>query len=468
MKVLVAAAVVLVGCASDDSSGPGSSVQIALVEPSVVVVRGESTRVDVSVVTSSRSLRIVLDGLPEGVAAEPVTWSPGGSAMVTLTVSAATDAPDAEVTCDISATDGARIVGSTTGRLAVSEVDGSLDPSFGEGGLAFLSPNSTGLGLALEADGGWLVGGSVGGSSIFLSRLLASGALDTSFGSGGTITLAPAVGFPVAQVLSMTTSADGHVAFGVRGDTADLGAVVVLDSNAQSTSAIPTSIWPVYLASDGGAFFVGDGSTLEHVDASDQKLDAPASNAFAARAVGAGTALVVGSDADHVIVAKWGSTPALALDASYGAAGVASVPRLQTIASAIDVDSNGRALAGFSAASQGIGVARLLANGTLDATYGAGGFATLPDCDKVVWVGSLPAGDALVVGNCGNGAIGITRFDPSGAVAAFGTYGRTKTTFGGANVLPTSGAVDAARGRACVTGGIDSVRSFVACYRLTP
>src|SRR5919202_1972306 len=60
--------------------------------------------------------------------------------------------------------------------------DGSLDPSFGTGGVVTLAAGTPNSGLALQADGKILV--NTGG----ITRLNANGSVDTSFGSAGTVT----------------------------------------------------------------------------------------------------------------------------------------------------------------------------------------------------------------------------------------------------------------------------------------
>lgn len=71
--------------------------------------------------------------------------------------------------------------------------DGSLDPSFGEGGKVTTSWGSSdsGRGVALQTDGKIVVAGSVSswqGSFFGLARYLANGAVDTSFGNNGLAT----------------------------------------------------------------------------------------------------------------------------------------------------------------------------------------------------------------------------------------------------------------------------------------
>lgn len=71
------------------------------------------------------------------------------------------------------------------------QADGSPDPSFGIGGLVSLSPEAEtdyrGTALVVEPDGRIVVAGS-GGSQLVVARLLANGSLDPGFAMGGIFT----------------------------------------------------------------------------------------------------------------------------------------------------------------------------------------------------------------------------------------------------------------------------------------
>jgi uncharacterized delta-60 repeat protein len=76
--------------------------------------------------------------------------------------------------------------------LARFQADGSLDPSFGVGGKVttdFWSGDEYGLALAVQADGKIVLAGSISGKG-GLARYHADGTLDTTFGTGGIVTTA--------------------------------------------------------------------------------------------------------------------------------------------------------------------------------------------------------------------------------------------------------------------------------------
>src|SRR6185437_10793483 len=63
--------------------------------------------------------------------------------------------------------------------------DGSLDPAFGQGGIAFLPGPNGGRAVAVQRDGKILV--AVAGSEFTLIRATSTGALDPTFGTGGQV-----------------------------------------------------------------------------------------------------------------------------------------------------------------------------------------------------------------------------------------------------------------------------------------
>ena len=101
--------------------------------------------------------------------------------------------------------------------LARYNPDGSLDASFGNGGLVttdFASLDELGLALAIQADGRIVVAGGTG--SVFpaiedfaLARYNPDGTLDTSFGSGGLVTTDFGSQLEFAQALAV--QADGRI-----------------------------------------------------------------------------------------------------------------------------------------------------------------------------------------------------------------------------------------------------------------
>jgi uncharacterized delta-60 repeat protein len=108
--------------------------------------------------------------------------------------------------------------------LARYNSDGSLDSSFGSGGKVttdFSSSDDTGNGLVIQPGGSITVAGITGtaatGTSFAVARYTASGALDTSFGSGGKATAS--FGNQINNAFDIAAQPDGKVV--VAGGTAD-------------------------------------------------------------------------------------------------------------------------------------------------------------------------------------------------------------------------------------------------------
>lgn len=97
--------------------------------------------------------------------------------------------------------------------------EGMLDTSFGIGGFSYFNSGAFGpagkaTDLSIDPDGTILVGGRVGDNhtydSFFVARLLADGALDTSFGTSGGITTV-SFGNTIADGRKMAVQPDGRI-----------------------------------------------------------------------------------------------------------------------------------------------------------------------------------------------------------------------------------------------------------------
>lgn len=114
-------------------------------------------------------------------------------------------------------TDGRILVGGTaltdTNHFVAVRLtsSGALDQSFGNQGVELLAPNAAGWGMSLEADGTIVLGGVevYGGTNAYMAaRLLPNGSPDPSFGAGGIVTVPIGTS---ATGLAVTTQPDGDV-----------------------------------------------------------------------------------------------------------------------------------------------------------------------------------------------------------------------------------------------------------------
>ena len=211
--------------------------------------------------------------------------------------------------------------------------NGSLDPTFGSGGVV-----TTGTGGIHEAHAGAVLpGGKIVAAGykfdgtnfeVELARYDTSGSLDPTFGSGGSVTtdLGPAG----EGATSLTVQADGKLVVG--GRSGDQSAIVRYSANGVLDSSFGVGgkvVAPFGAQEVGGT----DGVALQP----DGKIVA----------VGYET---VGNVDRFVAVRYWANG---ALDATFGAAGKATLPIGNADASAIAVQPDGKLVVAGSASSDG-------------------------------------------------------------------------------------------------------------------
>jgi uncharacterized delta-60 repeat protein len=342
--------------------------------------------------------------------------------------------------------------------LARYNSDGTLDASFGTGGIvttAFDFPGSFDrvFTVVLQPDGKFVAVGSTvinQFANFALARFNANGTLDASFGTGGIVTTDFGVS---AEATSVAVQADGKiVAAGFANlDGAHDFALVRYNSNGTldasfGTGGIVTTAFALSQGfSEAQAFSVGvqpDG-----------------------RIVAAGNA-VVGGGFDFAL-ARYNSNGTL--DASFGTGG-----RLTTdFAGANDqtdsvaVQPDGRILAAGAAGpyiNRGFdfALARYNSNGTLDTSFGTSGKVTTDFAGFNDWPSEPSAvalqgdGKIVVVGQTlvvNVYDFALARFNSNGTLdTSFGTSGKVTTDFAGANDVPFSVAVQP-DGNIVVAGG---------------
>ena len=238
--------------------------------------------------------------------------------------------------------------------LARYKPDGSLDPTFGEGGTVLTTFEDTAGASAvlIQADGKILAGGNTGSgleSDFALARYLPDGELDPSFGDGGLV-VTPISGV-TDWLLALAVQRDGKlVAAGYSYEALSRGHIALARYSADG-------------ALDPG--FDGDGMLV----------------ASSLPAGMVGNQLLLQRDG-KLIVAGIGGVSRFngdgSLDRSFGEGGRAQSGRVQASTAAIQPDGKilviGTASSGNPPTSD-FGVARLRANGRLDTTYGRRGSA---------------------------------------------------------------------------------------------
>ena len=303
--------------------------------------------------------------------------------------------------------------------------DGSLDASFGSGGIVFTDFGNSGdfaKSAALQSDGKIVVLGEryfattyyYGSSDFALARYNNNGSLDTSFGTGGIVTtnLNPDNGFDTADAL--TIQADGKiVAVGMYYSTRynpDGSMDVTFGSNGLvRTDSINMQVTSVALQGDGKLVLGGLNTGTTPVFAL-LRLNTDASMDTSFNGTGMSSTNVLGSGSYEPIVAVQtdgklvlGGTSASqfallrfiasgVLDTSFGTDGV-TISNFDNFSQAYDlvIQTDGRILLGgqialptkfktlgstIPATQLDFALARYNSNGTLDTTFGNKGLVT--------------------------------------------------------------------------------------------
>ncbi len=314
--------------------------------------------------------------------------------------------------------------------LARYNLDGSLDTSFGSGGLV---TSDVGVGsadearaVAIQADGKIVVAGNavVGRTSnnqfnfdFALARFNADGSPDLSFGSGGKVTT------------DFNGQTDRAFALAIQGD----GKIVVAGS-ATPASGISTDFAVARYDSAGapdGSFGSGGKLTTDiggAIDIAQNIVVQPNGAILVSGVLTLGSSPVLG----HAGLARYDAigNP----DNSFGTAGKLTLPNL-ALGEALALQADGRIVIAGSAPVGGrsaFAVMRLGGNGAIELGFGSSGLATVAfsiedDFARAVLVQA--DGRIVVAGQSSN------RINPDVAVARFDTNGAPDASFGSAGKL---------------------------------
>lgn len=304
--------------------------------------------------------------------------------------------------------------------------DGSLDSTFGSGGVANVTAAFGFFALAIQSDGKIVAAGATEGSAgviVQVMRVETNGALDTSFGSGG-ITTTTAISFGPSGSLALQPN----------------GAILVAAGNPSvlarftSSGQLDTSF-----GGSGIVNLVNPGPTQIAVQANGKILVAsgePARLVFQAQPlVQAGT------------ISRYSSNGAL--DKTFGASGTAACV---ASASALLLQSDGKIVVAGALSSNlatppkandvGFGVVRYSANGMIDKSFGTGGVATADFGTSAPFSGAFAVaiqsnGDVVAAGAAAATASGESSTSSFG-LARFTSTGKLDTTFGSGGIVTTT------------------------------
>jgi uncharacterized delta-60 repeat protein len=314
------------------------------------------------------------------------------------------------------------------------QIDGSLDSSFGSGGVVTTvvgAGHSEASGVALQSDGKIVVvgtGGTWGDSSLTVARYDVGGALDTSFGDGGIVTLT--VGSAYNWGSDVAIQSDGKILVAGSSVLATYDFVLArydtqgnLDTGFGGTGVITTDLTghedfahALALQSDGKIVVVGRGDTGDY----------------------------------DFAVARYKTSGDL--DPTFGSGGIT----VTHISGASDdvydvvVQPDGKIVVVGTAGYADLAIVRYDADGSLDTTFDGDGIDTVDvygmgDAGEAVAL--LPEGKIVVAGYTYNGS------DEDILVVCYDTDGSLDDTFDGDGIatLDINGGDDAGRA-VCVDG----------------
>jgi uncharacterized delta-60 repeat protein len=313
--------------------------------------------------------------------ASNIVFDADGSMTSTATT---TDLPTHWKVCKVSATG------------AVFSTDGTTGGSF-----------DTGTAVAFQADGKLVVGGRNGINGPVLARFDADGAVDTSFGTNGIVLPSFGALFQVNAVV--VQPAGGIVVSGIAATAHNDELIAlrytpagVLDTSfgsnglASVSAGLGAQTYAMAGAADGKIVVAGSTSINREFAVARFTVDGTpdptfGTNGTASSAFGSGTnmaQMVVVAPDDSIITLGTTSHPtsfalvkftaAGAVDSTFGASGVASLPGTPLAQPlALALQSDGAILALFGQITGRYQLVRVLPNGTLDTSFGTAGTATI-------------------------------------------------------------------------------------------
>ncbi len=295
--------------------------------------------------------------------------------------------------------------------LARYNTDGSLDTSFGVAGYAMPANTAQANAVALQADGKIVTAGfQNGGSSklVQVARFNTSGALDTSFGSGGLVNLS--VNGVDDEATGVAIQGDGKIVVG--GFTKNGTFTDALAIRLTATGALDPS-------------FLGGEVAVQMSTGNDQ------ANGIALQPDGkivlAGSAEVTGGN-DAFAAARLNTDGTL--DSGFGTGGVVNtiIGSFLSDGFAVAIQGDGKIVVGgltFNGTTDDFAVVRYATDGTLDTTFGSGGKAVndLGNHNRIFALQTLADGKIAVAGEWA-GAFTAGLYDANGTLdSTFGTGG---------------------------------------------
>ena len=370
------------------------------------------------------------------------TFGAAGAGLVTPGASAINNSSNNEIGQRVLIQPDGKIL-ADGGSIVRYNTDGSLDTSFGSGGIANFGGNSA----ALLSDGQILLANGGGSSGFSLERLNSNGSLDTSFGIQGVVhtSFPNSTGEP--QIVVQT---DGKIVLASNGSSIRSGQYVPYFDLARynSDGSLDTSF--------------GNQGTVVTSFSNSQSGEVFGVNSLLLQANGE---LIVAADLDLPIGAT-GSLMARyntngSLDTSFGSQGIVTASWCGHVGGAMlypntgSADDGKIAVVGYNSSLSEPVLARFNTNGSLDTTFGSGGFVPLAMSPFGV---SFDSTGRFVV--AGLNSVELERLNPDGTPdTTFGSDGVVTTGLSGTHgdglaIYPSMGTDTADYGKIVVVGGV--------------
>ena len=295
--------------------------------------------------------------------------------------------------------------------VRLRSANGTLDPTFGSGGkrvVDFGTDDESVYGAALQPDGKIVLAGDSRLQPAVV-RLKANGALDTSFdGDGRKLFSWGAIG----RVTAVVVAPNGKLLLaGFSGPEGGDIKVARLSANGAFDTTFGT----------GGIATVDFGAT-EFGEAMARQAD--------------GRILVAGrSSPTGAVVARLRATGVL--DPDFGSGGRVTLPGGGSLSAVLVQPDRNIVVAGNASGSAAMTVTRLKPDGSLDATFGTGGTAMVAFGSLANPLGGAarqPDGKLVIAGYTQDGEdVAVARLNTNGSLdATFGTGGKATVEFGAA------------------------------------
>jgi uncharacterized delta-60 repeat protein len=315
---------------------------------------------------------------------------------------------------------------------------GDLDSTFGTGGKVTTDLGCCGggaNGIAIQTDGKLIAAGASGAGEFALSRYNRDGTLDPTFGTGGIVTTVNGI-FDVFR--AVTVQADGKIVAAGSSCSPIGGCFQLAIARYNSDGSLDTS------------FGLG-GSVITTYTSSIQ--------AFAVAIESDGKIVAAGGTlsplASDFILARYSSDGSL--DASFGTGGFVTTDLFggNDRATGLALQKDGKIVAvGVGGPSFDFALARYNADGTLDTTFGSGGlvttdFGSFQSANGV----AIQSDGKIVAAGVGGNQFAVARYNPDGTLdTGFNGTGKATTLFFGQNIETATSLAIQSNGKIVLAG----------------